>query len=744
MQVLIENISNYCITNLSFNNELRKLIELILTAEGLGGIEYLMSTVKNYNNNRHLIIPSNRSGVSNILETAVDKRVFNNSKLDLSSLGPCERGLASYIAFSSTTTIIVTGAMGSGKSTLVNFVIDFIKENLKCDKCISKDKCINKKLLFIPLNFNHSIFGSTKEEVMKNFEIKLYNQLRLATKNIFSNEIIINSLVDTIKDVGPSWVSFDFFYMEVVEKTENWFFLSPSEKCKKLVYWIHREYREDKVGAKIDMLSKLLRFASDYFPEKINGCVAFLFDNIDRFPDEYQNEILNKLFGVVEETKIKTIIPVRLTTFGQIKGNASFSYGLYQHAGPIPVDILYSRLRNYVENKNIGNFENTRKTIDRNLLKNFDRKIDNILRYLKKENGRLGKVITALSGLSVRRALRLSQRLLINNVIRCDEYDTVQDYFIRSLFIGENENALFSPDDTRATNIFTAYSDNSNSLINLRILQILNLYKLSGVRVSLKDLVIHLQLFGYNSELDITLSINKLIYVRKRLVYINGISELDSCIDLRNEKIISKQINITLAGQEYISNLIENIVYVYECFSIIDWTINYNNNYKSDLFTYIKKKNNQKKISHSKRVEIEEIIKMMPNIDDDIKKYLPQSIDNNSIVDRFSFLRKGLEVFLYNDILETIGYFNRLYAQNKDFLVINSLISLDLIDKLTNSVYFILRSQRNFKEQELLNWLDLIVKCDLWNTIIFDKESPISEKTISRLTDHIHDMQNNE
>ncbi|MFC1724550.1 hypothetical protein ACFL4T_02905, partial [candidate division KSB1 bacterium] len=89
--------------------------------------------------------------------------------------------------------------------------------------------------------------------------------------------------------------------------------------------------------------------------------------------------------------------------------------------------------------------------------------------------------------------------------------------------------------------------------------------------------------------------------------------------------------------------------------------------------------------------------------------------------------RRGIDIFLYNDIYQILRYYNynkpskQAHTQN----LISTLIVNDLVYRSAESVLKIIKSE--FVEldfiDELLNWLSLLLIGNLWEELLFGKSN---------------------
>jgi len=743
MLVKQKKIPFYAGINKQFRSEVSALVEMILSAENIGRIKYQVSSEDNFENrrskyffnNKHLGVGKNKRELLEIIED--DK--FNASNLEVNErLGKLELSLSNYIFARQPQNIVITGALGSGKSELINYVLDYISKYKVHKKCICFNSCELKTNIHILIDFNKYIRASDNHE--KEFLSFMFYKIGGKIIELFNNEKAIQSFIEWSDKTydETSKLKNDYFVSlidDVIEKHENWNELSPKRKIKKIYSWILERFeKKGDFSNGLNAFFEMINFYHSKYPKISRTCFLFIYDNIDGLPDDIQNILIEQIMRISNETSIKTIITSRLTTFAHIKGNSSFSFGLFENVGKSPLIIIKKRLIHYKENrKSDAEYLRTRKLIDKEILNVFDKRLDYILDLLNQNESRLSNVITSLSGLSIRRSLRLVRRLFYSFVIPYNNTNPFQDLLIRSLFSYDFSEGLMRIDDNRISNIFLHPKTSKNSLICLRILNVLNDYRNENRFITKSDLVTHLSLFKIDNENLVRESTRYLRNERKRLIYLNGLglNESDS-YELENTEI-----HITTAGQYYIERLCSELGYIQSCFEIIDWNLKFTNDDIEDVFEFIDSKLSSE-LSPSAKVTKDILVSSIDDFkfnddNNNISAYLPNEVDNQEITSRLQFLRKGLRVLLYQDIAETIIYIhNKARKQKlltlKDINGINELVTSPLICKVCNSVFNILRSRgkiiiQDSNYEELQNWYNLLIITNEWNNIFFDNYS---------------------
>ncbi|WP_297090774.1 P-loop NTPase fold protein [uncultured Draconibacterium sp.] len=737
MHIDFINKTSFFNKNQDYINYIRGLADIIFQPENIGSIGYIQSKQENFSHTRYKQVGQTKN-VYEVLPSEKLETTFVHKCLSTEGLGPFEQTVLSNILNSDYSTIVITGALGSGKSSLVDHILDYMSNNIKHENCNNYSLCKSHDTLYISIDFIKGFNSNKSEEILNEFDAKLYNSFTHVIRKIFSEKQLLEEFIKySTSYTEDILVSFKFLGLKIRQE-KSWDTLTTEDKLEQIIDWLHNRFgSEFPLSYKNTVLAEMINFVGDKFPERLNGCFIMVYDNIDRFSDEVQNEVINRLLGVSQIIKAKTLICSRLTTFGKISGNSSYAFGVVENAGHLPVSIIIQRIAHYIENKDKQeNYINLRSVIPTIYLTAFDNRIKEIYRLLTKENSsRLYEVLDALSGLSIRRGLHLSRRLLINYV---SDYLSIpeEDMLISGILCKNNENAQMTYDDRRITNIFLSHHNLSNSLTNIRILGILHTYRTKDRPIRLNELLHYLNLYGINSQDEIYHSIDVLSSVRKRLISLNGISKFNKEMLFNDTNLKNSFVQLTWAGNKYYSNLCENLQYLQDCFGIINWSKLALNGNGSIITQHIEEKKIEMKDNVLLNDSTFNFLKdsLMENISGDITEIIPKTIDSNNFQERIKLLRKGLYIYLYEDIYQSLVYEKNVFnpenlRQNNHLLFINSLSTVDMIATISRSVYRISIS-KNLSNRavygELLNWKSLLRLSYYWNYIIFKSNSRLS------------------
>lgn len=730
MHINVTNIPQHVSINGKYNKSIKALMECIFNGNNQAKIKYITSSNENFKQERYSALYAMKQ-IENegcnlkrevINPQAKELQESDDSFIDINLLGPLELGLLNCLLIKDYKVIVVTGALGSGKTELVNYLCYLLKHYKKHINCNCFKQCNIHQDSQVFTDFNREIIsGETEDEIIKQFHSYMFYELgNKITKLMSRNEIFIDKFISWC-DKGNSRY-FIGLSMKMLYTYNNWDKLSQENKFKCIFLWLQERFeKQDKLSGLIALL-EIFKFYHEQFPRKDQTCLLFVYDNIDGLDELAQNIIIEQINRIAEQTPCKAIVTSRLTTFNYIKGNASFSFGVYQNAGQAPIDVIIARMEHYLKNKDTDiDYKNIRhniKTINPKYLQAFDERITLLYSGLVNNNlNRLRKTINSLSGLSIRRGLRLFRRLFYNHTISWDDTQIKEDLLIRSIYSYDYDYGIMKLVDRRLSNIFAEIGTDRISLINLRILNIINTSKKRGIIITKKDLITHLSLFDNINDPIINNNLDYLRNYRKRLLFISGFGTYSKYMCEQDDA----QIAITYAGTLYIDYLSSDLQYVQSCFESIDWNFNNSN----EVFKAVDYINVMTKDSLHKKILSDALLYIA---DKRIEEILPTQVNYSSFIERIQFIRMALRLLMCKDIVETINYKEKYESQDKtvkEIIGINCLITIPIIINTSSAIYYINReNEANEIINELIEWQNLLITIKEWNLLLF----PTSEE----------------
>lgn len=712
MHVDIFGIPVHRSENELFIHQIKPLVEEIFNGETENkNIGYIQSSVENFRDRSHQYLCSEEHispfDERNTQRELIDVKYQNNACIeckDIDSLGPLEKAFINSLYSYNNGVTILTGALGSGKSSLIRHISKYIKTNRVHANCKFQKLCKHHKDFHLFFDFNSSVFDKDTET---SFYTELYTKLSNMLLDLLNYTGALDDFMAWIRKKKSEKLRFFEYHIECKFRENEWGEKKEDKKFYEIKLFIEDNYSTYKT--RFMALLEILDYYHDEYGTRESMCLMLIFDNIDILDEADQNIIIREINIINHMSRIKIIMTSRLTTFNRIRGNASFSFGVFNNTGIQPLTLILRRIEHYLQNKETHErYKNVRGPIPEDKLKSFDDRLSKIYTELNSQRfQRLKKTLIALSGLSCRRGLRIFRRLFYNHIILWNDTSIKEDLLIRSLYSYDFPKGKMHPEDTRLSNVFLSPYDNNLTLSPLRILGALSYRPNHEVGMTKEMLFNNIKLFNPTNNDD---SLQKIIDVlnktQKRLIYTSGSSA-------SNE--VETEIRITFTGQNYLSYLSNDLQYLQSCFEIILWKVEKKLLQKAmDYLRDIKE-------TSAKRV-LCDALSVLYN--EGAKAYLPERIDYASLINRIQFIRKSLNVVFYQDICETIVFIKATTEKNED-IIPNTMISIPIIVSAGESVKNILSGLSDIpnSREELLDWqsfIDLIreyIELDIFQPI---------------------------
>lgn len=748
--------------NQRFGDYLKPLVEYVFNSNKIV-FSYKISSQNNFENRRHKILSPSIRKETDIYTVDIE---YNGRD------GIFEKVLKNHIQSQDYSALILTGASGSGKTSIVNY----IKNNYdKCDQesCMQYSLCERRKKVFLYYDF----LEGNENDALVDYDFRLNTLLMEAITDCF-DEITMENFI-TYCEIPSKWNDTGkpkLIQVKTILNINN--LNNESPNIERVVSEIKKYTTEIKHQNLIFI--EMLRYIRAQFPQEHKGCFTIIFDNIDRLSDEKQVEIIKNIVSLHNGIKCKLLISVRLTTLYKFNDFFSNTTCLVENAGSTPIDIIYHRIKSYYDNRttldSIMSIRNQIRALynveepdyDPDFLLCFDNIMLALLKYLSpiipdigesnKESRqindrkeRLQKSISALSGLSVRRGLELSKRFFDLFTYNYNEEPSVNG-LISALTYTSTRGVRFT--DPYTTNLYGRYDDDRrNSWLLYKILNILKVCQDQRLDLTVYQLYDIVNLYEKeNLEKEVIVNaINVLIDSKKRLAYLSGVSNLN--IEDWDRHKNRQKIHITLSGKEYFSFLATELSYIQNCFAAIDW---------KPIGCFIKENERKEIIGSLNRskgkvlsaVEADLLIQsFMCQSENMYIESIPKVFNASNIVERMEFIRIGIEILLYHDIIESYYFNNNKYITEKiqhitysfssHFEKINSFPSLRLILAASDTFLRIINSQKysvNIEENiklELSKWQQILSQIDLWHKFLFNTNKSHIENLTKEISNFI-------
>lgn len=469
-----------------------------------------------------------------------------------------ERIIASHLLFGKNFNYVLSGPMGSGKSTTCRHVFEYFKS---CEW--SKDS------IFIWINFDFGIRDQKKiKKILYRFRQTLYNKIRAELFDILSKDSYLDDFLKHITKEKELYDDYFDFYLDNIIKGNPWKKAhTTTEKLSVLFDYIKNKYSD--LEGRIELLMKFLKYLKTVIKKK-NGKIIMVFDNIDRLPPIIQTEILTDILFYNELPEVRILLPLRRSTRLKLDNRASQPYAHIHFHGPNPIRILISRLEYY--KNNLQNEELFEFGLKKRNIEIINNRIQSILDEIKNRDSNVALLFKLLSGKSVRLGMELSKRFFINYLFPYDESPNNPKSYSRTLLTYGNLENKHNPDDLYVANILSLGNTNQATLLNLRILQLINSAKLMPENRKACSLSKFLnKTFKYKYK-QILISLNYLMSDKRALIGGDYFPAFTNKEDLfkRNDEL-----RLTELGERYLGMSLGGTIYIQSCFASVLWSETY-------------------------------------------------------------------------------------------------------------------------------------------------------------------------
>lgn len=474
------------------------------------------------------------------------------------TLSTYENILATQLMHGTYNTYIVSGAMGSGKTTTANRVMKSITDRIK-----ARDGFV----LTIEFNFNQNAFTDSDVATTEFFTmlyVKLWAALRRYLNEHHEQVDDFIRLLRENENVAGEFAHFDAFAYNPSVKNGDWnMVLNELKSTMDNVRGVDERRH-------LNEMFRFLGFINNNTPQQ-SFFVLFL-DNIDSLPIYTQIDIIRFILSLNTISKVRCLVPVRRATFkryakriDKMQLTSAHVFTAFAHHGHRPVKIILERINFWIKNIDSNKRTATIKPLHRHFIKQR-------LTYLQKEleipDSRLAKFINCLSGRSTRYALSLCNRLIINNLVKYD-LDPRNEYTIMKALMVNEKNIVHMPDPF-ITNIFRCGVVHDDfCLLPVRILQYVVKYANNDFKNDGRKLVEALKSFGIWSDQEVLSSLKKMSVVRKPLLYTNRLNSIETVRHLH--ELNDDNFYPTEIGENYYNYLLNDITYVQECLLPLTW-----------------------------------------------------------------------------------------------------------------------------------------------------------------------------
>lgn len=720
MRIELINVKSYEEHNADYNDDVKEGVEAIFQTQDEEPIGYVVSDDSNFDKEHYrLIIPKIKNLINLLARVKISKHCRLNIKDD--ELGKLELKLLEKVFNSEYSVIFLTGAVGSGKTSIIKYIQKYYNMHYNHDRCAYRDNCKIRINIFKYYDFNEEYENYNIEQIKHNVLFDIYEMFKDIVYQILSETDVVHEFIEDVRSNKMQQYNYHYnkFYKAHVHGNDEWNIKTNSMKADAIISWIDSYEATNGINEEFKLIRSLVKYVCSKYGGKNKGCVTIALDNIDGLKIETQKLLMDKILRFANHLSIRFIVPVRLTTFKKIISWGSFSYGVFENAGANPLNIIKKRINYFLNNIDNPYFSTHMSGIGedfhRGALINRAHNVKSVI----DSNGWLTKVLLCLSGNSIRRGLFLSERLFRNYKQNYAE-DYVYDHeAIRALLAGTNDNCLFSKEDTMCSNIFICNRYNTNNIITIKILDYLQKEQNRNEIVRMGQLIDFINMYEEWDEDQIFRNIECLMSYRKRLIWVDGVGEYTNYKDI--EKSRQDYVNITSTGRRYLGELVFIVEYLAMCFLSINWDVNTIINNRFEYMLHIEKiinniKNNKCKMTSGVVRSVELYVQMMNDIHKgnvDTSAVLPKYVDQNILIDRTNMIRKCLELLLFQEICLSLKWTDNNFNNRYEYS--NTLLIYNIIYKVTHAIITIYGKGMNDEQmEEIYSWLSLNIIANEW------------------------------
>lgn len=580
----------------------------------------------------------------------------DDTRLSLAGLGDWERTVLTNLIWGNYSTLVLAGERGSGKTALMKEIRRVLKRPRPagCSRCGRKE-CPNPTILDMDLNLGGE--ASSPQEVKDDFLESFYQTTSANLRPLLESYDTLEKLYSYLqRNVRQQYVSsYDPWVSRVGRRYDKWLAEGNKARCSDLLSFVASS--SPSIRRRTENLMVLLRFVrEEIYPD--NACFVILLDNIDRVIPEAQHDLLQLILSLRKIARVRLLLPLRWTTFEQVRSQRAYSFGLLTHRGPGLGPIMRKRLAHYRENWQQHAEIQVLDPQTRSLLLSRLEAIQTLF-----EHPSYNEFASWLAGRSVRIGLRVARRLLLNATIPHDRRPTNLGDLTRSLFLGINREQRLEVHDDCVANLFANPLDEKFDLLNLRILQLIKAYRAAPRSRSVRNLTAILHASKLWSLEEIRAAYQYLADLDRPLIWIDGRSTFASHQEIRR---LNRVVYLTKAGDNYIRFLARNSLYVQEALIAVRW----NSDFTVDHFDY------------------------------------------GTLEGRFSLLRKCLGVFRDTDVSQTVAFLAIERSSPYSFGLSWILFSNVIIGATAKTLLAISERRKgrgeSYPEEELKSWLGFL------------------------------------
>lgn len=503
--------------------------------------------------------------------TATTEWINSASRTLPPGAGPVEVEVATFMTSPSPELGVLVGGMGSGKSTTLRQVAEWVKDkvavhHINCNNISIDDRSPPPadELLFdvlSPLTFR--LLGPD-EEIIRCWDWAFDRYCNQDSGDRYSATAVFGPAVGELRvRFGEAWARNDAEGLE-----------------------LRRQGLMRILNGSFSNKLKYLAVKLDYYLSSVcanrRSDVCVVLDNIDPFPPILQRELLLMASGLQQNAQCKVLLAMRPMTYSLTHGQAATRVvKVLQHIGPAPLDLIKDRLTRLVVDINLDDLQipvrpelRPERIMTQTDFKGWVQQVVSDLEHSRPPRGfrscapSARAFVDGLCNNSLRTALMVAEKIFGSHKLTMVIPDEGVEHahstrlqsheIIRAVLI--SQQSCFIGVDARITDNLFDLGDAFSAIsptCKLRLLKELAEAPGRGI-LELDDLVARLRPFGY-SDAVIVRSVNAIISQVKRMAWSDKVVRYDSLLEPAGTRL-----SISRAGRFYVKEAIFSLEYVQE------------------------------------------------------------------------------------------------------------------------------------------------------------------------------------